>query len=179
MWADFRNNMASRTNFDLRKLPQLHERLIENSKRDISEYDIIAINAPWLGEAVKKNLVIPLDSHIKAAAISPLDFHPSVWSMGTWRGQQFRIPDLLHHRTAGRGEAISSKRTNSTIPTHSRRRLRPPNISMRRPKEAVRHRPGTVGRGMPIASTFMFLIGLLRGNRSCALLKSSLVSGSG
>ena len=29
MWADFRNNMASRKNFDLRKLPQLHERLIE------------------------------------------------------------------------------------------------------------------------------------------------------
>ena len=25
MWADFRNNMASRKNFDLRKLPQLHE----------------------------------------------------------------------------------------------------------------------------------------------------------
>ena len=31
MWADFRNNMASRQNFDLRKLPQLHERLIDNS----------------------------------------------------------------------------------------------------------------------------------------------------
>src|SRR6202166_5368276 len=92
MWADFRNNMASRTNFDLRKLPQLHERLIENSKRDISEYDIVAINAPWVGEAVKKNLVIPLDSNIKTAAISPLDFHPSVWSMGTWRGQQLGIP---------------------------------------------------------------------------------------
>jgi len=35
MWADFRNNMASRQNFDLRKLPQLHERLIENSQRDV------------------------------------------------------------------------------------------------------------------------------------------------
>ena len=34
MWADFRNNMASRKNFDLRKLPHLHERLIENSKPD-------------------------------------------------------------------------------------------------------------------------------------------------
>src|SRR3984885_11071631 len=92
MWADFRNNIASRKSFDLRKLPQLHERLIENAKLKESEYDIVAINAPWLGEAVKKKLVIPLDSHIKSAALSPLDFHPSVWSMGSWRGEQFGVP---------------------------------------------------------------------------------------
>src|SRR4051794_19922279 len=104
MWADFRNNMASRKNFDLRKLPLLHERLIENSRLPESEYDIVAVNAPWLGEAVKKNLVIPLDSHIQSAAISALDFHPSVWSMGTWRGKQYGIPiyctiELLAART--------------------------------------------------------------------------------
>ena len=92
MWADFRNNMASRKNFDLRKLPQLHERLVENAAMPVSEYDIVAINAPWLGEAVKKKLVIPLDGHIKSAGLSSLDFHPSVWSMGSWRGQQFGVP---------------------------------------------------------------------------------------
>jgi len=32
MWAISANNIASRTSFDLRKLPQLHERLIENAK---------------------------------------------------------------------------------------------------------------------------------------------------
>src|SRR6202020_21794 len=92
MWADFRNNMASRKNFDLRKLPLLHERLVENAGLRVSEYDIVAINAPWLGEAVKKRLVIPLDGHIKSAGLSSLDFHPSVWSLGSWRGQQFGVP---------------------------------------------------------------------------------------
>jgi hypothetical protein len=38
MWADFRNNMASRKNFDLRKLPRLHERLAENADKAVSEY---------------------------------------------------------------------------------------------------------------------------------------------
>ena len=71
MWADFRNNMASRKNFDLMKLPRLHEpRDREQPATPSSEYDIVAINAPWLGEAVKKKLVIPLDEHIKSAAIS-------------------------------------------------------------------------------------------------------------
>src|SRR6202051_3603837 len=92
MWADFRNNIASRKSFDLRKLPQLHERLIENAKLKESEYDIVAINAPWLGEAVKKTLVIPLDCYIKAATLSTLDFPLSVWSMGSWRGEQFGVP---------------------------------------------------------------------------------------
>jgi len=55
--------MLSRKNFDLRKLPALHEQLIETSWATVSEYDIVAINAPWLGEAVKKNLVLPLDSY--------------------------------------------------------------------------------------------------------------------
>ena len=72
MWADFRNNMASRKNFDLRKLPQLHERLVENASLAVSDYDIVAINAPWLGEAVKKKLAIPLDEHIKSAGLSSL-----------------------------------------------------------------------------------------------------------
>ena len=61
MWADFRNNMASRKNFDLRKLAAAARAADREFARDVSEYDIVAINAPWLGEAVKKNLVIPLD----------------------------------------------------------------------------------------------------------------------
>ena len=157
MWADFRNNMASRKNFDLRTLPNLHERLFENSRRSISEYDIVAINAPWLGEAVKQGLVIPLDSHIKAATISSLDFHPTVWSMGSWRGQQFGIPiyctiELLAARTDlfARDKLEFPATFDNTV-------------------EAARHfhAPGkgrygiawNGGRGMPIASTFMFLMG--------------------
>jgi multiple sugar transport system substrate-binding protein len=88
MWADFRNNMASRKNFDLRKLPQLHSRLVENAGTAVSEYDIVAINAPWLGEAVKKKLVIPLDEHIKSARLSSLA-RPAI-----------RRSNLLHDRIA-------------------------------------------------------------------------------
>ena len=174
MWADFRNNMASRTNFDLRKLPQLHERLIENSKREVSEYDIVAINAPWLGEAVKKNLVIPLDSHIKAAAISPLDFHPSVWSMGTWRGQQFGIPiyctiELL----AARSDLFEKDKFD--YPTTFEKTV----AAARHFHAPAKERYGIAwngGRGMPIASTFMFLMGCC-GESILRIPKTSLAMG--
>ena len=157
MWADFRNNIASRKSFDLRKLPQLHERLIENAKLKESEYDIVAINAPWLGEAVKKTLVIPLDCYIKPATLSPLDFHPSVWSMGSWRGEQFGVPiyctiELL----AVRKDLFEKDRID--YPTTFERTV----AAAKHFHEPTKERYGIAwngGRGMPVASTFMFLMG--------------------
>jgi multiple sugar transport system substrate-binding protein len=157
MWADFRNNMASRKNFDLRKLPFLHQELIENSHRAVSEYDIVAINAPWLGEAVKKKLVIPLDSHINAATISSLDFHPTVWSMGSWLGQQFGVPiyctiELLAARTdLFEKDKFDYPNTFDKTVAAAKHFHTP-----------AKERYGIAwngGRGMPIASTFMFLMG--------------------
>ena len=157
MWADFRNNMASRKNFDLRKLPRLHDRLVENAHKTVSEYDIVAINAPWLGEAVKKKLVIPLDEHIGSAGLSSLDFHPSVWSMGTWRGQQFGIPiyctiELL----AARSDLFEKDKIE--YPTTFEKTV----AAAKYFHAPARARYGIAwngGRGMPIASTFMFLMG--------------------
>jgi len=42
MWSDFRNNMASRKNFDLQKLPDLHDKVIAN--KDRHDADGIAIS---------------------------------------------------------------------------------------------------------------------------------------
>ncbi|MBV8920395.1 extracellular solute-binding protein [Bradyrhizobium sp.] len=156
LWADFRNNIASRKNFDLRKLPQLHERLIENSRKPVSEYDIVAINAPWLGEAVQKKLIIPLDAFIKSMSISPLDFHPSVWSMGSWRGQQFGVPiyctiELL----AARSDLFQKDKID--YPTTFEKTV----AAAKHFHSPSKERYGIAwngARGMPIASTFMFLM---------------------
>ena len=156
MWADFRNNMASRKNFDLRKLPLLHERLVDNAGLAVSEYDIVAINAPWLGEAVKKRLVIPLDDHIKSAGLSSLDFHPSVWSLGSWRGQQFGVPiyctiELLAARTD------LFEKDKIEYPTTFEKTV----AAAKHFHAPAKGRYGIAwngGRGMPIASTFMFLM---------------------
>ena len=175
MWADFRNNIASRKNFDLRKLPQLHERLIENAKLKESEYDIVAINAPWLGEAVKKNLDHSAGrSHIKSAALSPLDFHPSVWSMGSWRGEQFGVPiyctiELL----AVRKDLFERDRIE--YPTTFDRTV----AAAKHFHTPAKERYGIAwngGRGMPIASTFMFLMGCC-GESILRIAKTNLAMG--
>ncbi len=174
MWSDFRSNMSSGRSFDLRKLPQLHERVIENARRSESEYDIVAINAPWLGEAVKKGLVIPLDSHIKQASISPLDFHPSVWSMGSWRGEQYGVPiyctiELLAVRKDlfERDKIDAPATFDKTIAAATH---------FHTPEKGQYGIAWNGGRGMPIASTFMFLMGCC-GESILRIPKSSLSHG--
>jgi multiple sugar transport system substrate-binding protein len=157
MWSDFRNKMSSRKNFDLLKLPDLHSKMIENADRRISEYDIVAINAPWLGETAKKIMFRPLNSLIENSSISPLDFHPSVWSMGSWRDQQFGIPiyctiELLAARTdlfeAERFEFPTTFEKTISAAKH-----------FHAPSKEMYGIAWNGGRGIPIASTFMFLMG--------------------
>ena len=156
IWADYRNNMSSRKNFHFKKLPALHAAIFENGRQEQSSYDIVAINAPWLGEAVQADLFRPLDDFIAQSAISPLDFHPSVWAMGNWRGRQIGVPiyctiELLAARTDLFGRDKRDYPTNFEETVDAARHY---------------HKPGkgfygiawNGGRGMPIASTFMFLM---------------------
>ena len=171
MWADFRNNMSSRKNFDLLKLPNLHSRVLENSKIKISEYDIVAINSPWLGEAAENDIFRPLNELIKGSEILPHDFHPSVWSMGLWKGQQYGIPiyctiELLAARTdLFERDKVSYPTTFDETVAAAKH--------FHKPAKASYGIAWNAARGMPIASTFMFLMACC-GQSILALPKSRL-----
>ena len=157
MWADFRNNMSSRKNFDLLKLPDLHARMVDNAARPESGYDIVAVNMPWLGEAVKKGIIRPLNAEIEKSAVSPLDFHPSVWSMGSWRGQQFGVPiyctiELL----AARSDLFS--RDHIRYPATFDETVAAAR-HFHKPAKDMYGIAWNGAEGMPIASTFMILMG--------------------
>lgn len=156
MWADFRNNMSSRKNFELLKLPVLHERMIANAAKRKSEFDIVAINAPWLGEAAKKGLFRPLNTFIEKSNVTPLDFHPSVWSMGSWQGQQYGVPiyctiELLAARSDlfGRDQIKYPTTFDETVAAAKH---------FHKPSRGLYGIAWNGGRHMPVASTFMFLM---------------------
>lgn len=157
MWSDFRANISSGRHFALRKLPDLFERIVANGRDGESAYDIVAANMPWLGELVERKLVRPLTRMIEKSHLQPPDFHPSVWSTGTWKGEQYGVPiyctiEIL----AARADLFE------------RDRLRYPS-TFDETVAAARHfhdpSRGMYGiawngaEGMPIASTFMILMG--------------------
>jgi multiple sugar transport system substrate-binding protein len=123
----------------------------------VSDYDVIAVNMPWLGEFVERGIVQPIDAHIQKTGINPLDFHPTIWSTAGWAGQDYGVPgyctvQILAARKDlfGQAELSFPKTFDEVIETG--RRFHSPSNGMY----------GAVwdgARGMPIASTFMFLLG--------------------
>src|SRR3984885_9327202 len=92
MWADFRNNLSSRKNFDLLPLPELYATALKNGAKAVSEYDVITLNMPWLGEFAEKGLRRPIADLSRVNGISPLDFHPAIWSTGSWNSIDYGVP---------------------------------------------------------------------------------------
>ncbi len=157
MWSDYRNNLGSRRRFTLKLLPELHSELKSSLGSDRSDYDVVAVNMPWLGEFASAGQLRPLDDFITEENIRPVDYHPAVWSNGQWNGRQYGIPIYMTV------EAMAIRRD-----LFGEHRIDPPRTfdqvidAGRRLQNRAREFYGIAwngARGMPIASTFMILMG--------------------
>jgi multiple sugar transport system substrate-binding protein len=92
LWADFRANRGSRRDFDLRALPDLYRRAAENAAQPVSDYDVIVLNVPWLGEFVEAGRIRRAEPFLYDSGIDSLDFDPRVWATGRWKGRQEAVP---------------------------------------------------------------------------------------
>ena len=90
LWADFRANRGSRRDFDLHPLPELYRRACENAAQPISNYDVIVLNVPWLGEFVETGRIRRAEPFLYYSGIDSLDFDPRVWGTGRWKGARRR-----------------------------------------------------------------------------------------
>ena len=160
MWADFRNDFGRKSSFDLQRLPDLYANARRGFESRESSYDVVSINMPWLGEFAERRDLAPLDDLIADAAINPLDFHPSVWGTGNWKGTQFGIPlyctieILAARKDLFESRDIAYPRTfDETV------------AAARAFHDPVREFYGIAWngqRGMPIANSFMFFLAACR-----------------
>lgn len=65
------------------------------SRKDVTLPDIVVIHSEKIPELCSKDIIIPLDEHIKSFLISFWDFHESVQSMTVYKTQTWALP-LLH-----------------------------------------------------------------------------------
>lgn len=157
MWSDFRSKLSARKNFTMLKLPELGTEVFANASRKESQYDVVAVNMPWLGESVHYNVAQPLTDFLKSSSINPMDFHPNIWATGTWNKTQFGIPiyctiealclrkDLfeergLHHPTSFEKVIDTAK-------------------ALHNPKRGMQGMVWNAAKGAPIAHSFMFFMG--------------------
>jgi multiple sugar transport system substrate-binding protein len=157
MWTDFRSRLTSRRNFNLLALQELHEETFRNAGRTSSEYDIIAINMPWLGEAVTRGVVRPLGDFIESSGITPLDFHPNIWATGTWNSIQYGVPIYCTIETlAVRKDLFEERRLH--MPSSFERVLQTAR-ELHQPRRGISGIVWNAAKGMPIAHSFMIFMG--------------------
>ena len=84
-------------------IDRLREETMRNANRKSSNYDIIAVDLPWVGGFAEKNVLMPLDEVMDIARIDPSDFHTAGWQAAHWGGRAYGIPaqttpELLFYR---------------------------------------------------------------------------------
>ncbi|GAA4216723.1 ABC transporter substrate-binding protein [Sagittula marina] len=84
-------------------IDRLREETMRNANRKSSNYDIIAVDLPWVGGFAESNVLMPLDVAMDIARIDPSDFHTAGWQAAHWNGRAFGIPaqttpELLFYR---------------------------------------------------------------------------------
>jgi multiple sugar transport system substrate-binding protein len=156
-WADLRANVGSIQNIDLLPLPDLYDRVIENGKKERSEFDVICVNKPWVGDVVESGLVRPLDNLIAQSRIQPFDFSPMVWDSGSWQGRQYGVPIyttvelFLARKDVFERSGVAYPRTFDQVIDAAR--------ALQKPEEGLYGVAWNAARGMPVADTFMVLLG--------------------
>ena len=157
MWVDFRSNRASRRDFEMCVLPDLHARLVANAAAAVSDFDVVTINVPWLAEFAARGALHPIARFARPDDIQCEDFHPVVWSTGMWQQCQYGVPiyvtiEVLAARRDLFDEAgLAPPRTFDEVIAAGRALHAP-----------ARERVGIVwnaARGMPLAHSFMFFLG--------------------
>jgi multiple sugar transport system substrate-binding protein len=157
MWSDFRSKLSARKNFNLLSLPELREEVFANARRAESEYDVIAVNMPWLGESVGHNVAQPLTDFLRSSSINPLDFHPNIWATGTWDRTQFGVPIYCTI------EALSVRKDlfeehGLHQPTSFEKVIEAAKM-LHNPKRELYGVVWNAAKGMPISHSFMFFMG--------------------
>ncbi len=157
MWSDFRSKLSARKNFNLLALPELRTEVFANAQRAQSQYDVIAVNMPWLGESVANNLAQPLTEFLKSSGINPQDFHPNIWSTGNWNNTQYGVPIYCTIEALMLRKDLFEERSLSH-PTTFEKVLQAAK-AMHNPKKGMQGVVWNAARGMPVAHSFMFLMG--------------------
>ena len=70
----------------------LNQRVIENSKASCSDFDLIALDIPWLGRMAMEQALQPMDDWLRDGRTNPFDFYATAWESARCQGQQLGLP---------------------------------------------------------------------------------------
>jgi multiple sugar transport system substrate-binding protein len=78
-------------------------RTLANADKLVSDFDIVAVDLPWIGEYASRGILMPLDDLVAESRINRADFHAGEWEGTHAEGRQYAVPlltnpELLYYR---------------------------------------------------------------------------------
>ena len=137
-------------------IDRLRAEIIANSRRSVSNYDIVACDLPWFGEMAQANRFIPLDAMSAGSALDAADIYPDALASSRVGGHQLGVPimttaELLVYRTDMLGDAgVDPPRTTDALVDAARR--------LHDPARGVSGIAWNGGRGTPVGHTFIMIM---------------------
>ncbi len=126
---------------------------IANGEKAVSDYDIVAVDMPWIGDYGARGILLPLTELIQRGRVNPTDFQPASWQGAQVDGEQYGIPlqtmpELLFYRS----DLLDQYRLTPPVTTDALL------ATARGLTSAVSDRYGVAWcgqRGMPVAHSFV------------------------
>jgi multiple sugar transport system substrate-binding protein len=134
-------------------LDELRDRALENAARPMSQFDIIAVDLPWIGEFASRGVLTPLDEMLAASHLNVADFHAGGWEAARYQDVQYGIPLQTHpevlmaRRDMLRAAGLDLPRTMDQLLAVAR--------ALHRPKEGLHGVAWAGVEGSPVAHAFM------------------------
>lgn len=153
MQSEISVHLDAEVRIELLDYDQLNQKIIQNGRATLSDYDIVAVDVPWLGRMVLEDSLLPLDGFLRHSKLNPFDFFAAAWSSGNCHGQQMGIPasptaELLLYRTdIFAAQGIDPPETAEAVVAAARR--------LHRPDRGRYGIAWNAGRGQPLGQTFI------------------------
>ncbi|MES1953139.1 extracellular solute-binding protein [Salinisphaera hydrothermalis] len=101
--GDLEQWLGGHVDITMVNLDQLRERTLENANEELSNYDIVDFDLPWLGEYHQRNVLRPIDDLVARGDFNVSDFQPTGWEASSYEDVQYGVPieptpELLFYR---------------------------------------------------------------------------------
>lgn len=152
MSAEISLFLNMKVNIEVLDYEELNLRVIENGSKEHSAYDLIAIDAPWIGRMAREGIILPLDDVISKSKLNPFDFYSATWEAARCEGRHWGLmlaPSVelfLYRKDVLSGLGLSPPKTADDVLSVARR--------VHRPDQGFYGVAWNAARGQPLGQTF-------------------------
>jgi multiple sugar transport system substrate-binding protein len=126
---------------------------LANAERAVSEFDLVAVDLPWIGEYATRGILMPLDDLVAESTINRADFHPAEWEATHLDGRQYALPlltnpeVLFYRRDMFDALGVAPPSTTADLLSAAR--------ALHVPREKMYGITWTAARGTPVGQAFI------------------------